>query len=84
MSHKTMFIDAPLVKEKKTFGGGLKIVNGDQFSRLVNAAILEKEKEGYELVSVMPVHSSNVHMGSFAYGFTSGALLTFKEKLGNG
>lgn len=80
MSHKTMFIDAPLVKEKKTFGGGLPVVNGDQFARLIDAAILEKEGEGYELVSSMPVHSSDVHMSSFAYGYTSGVLLIFKKK----
>ena len=80
MKYKTMFIDAPLFKEKKVFGSGMKTVNGDQFARLINAAILEKEKEGYELVSSMPIHSSRVLAGSFAYGFTSGALLTFKKK----
>ncbi len=81
MSHKTMFIDAPLVKEKKTFGGGLQVVNGDQFARLIDAAILEKEKEGYDLLSCMPIHSSSVQMSSIAYGFTSGAILVFKKKV---
>ncbi len=80
MSHKTMFIDAPMFKEKKVFSSNLQIVNGDQFARLIDAAILEKEREGYELVSSMPVHSSAVHMSSYAYGFTSGVLLTFKKK----
>lgn len=75
-----MFIDAPLVKEKKVFGATLPTVNGDQFARLIDAAILEKEGEGYELVSSMPVHSSDVHMSSFAYGYTAGALLIFKKK----
>jgi hypothetical protein len=80
MSHKTMFIDAPLVKEKKGLGGSIQVVNGDQFARLIDAAIIEKEKEGYTLISSMPIHSSNIHMSSFAYGYTAGALLIFKKK----
>ena len=80
MSHKTMFIDAPLVKAKKGFGSSLQVVNGDQFARLIDAAIIEKEREGYDLVSSMPTHASKVLAGSFAYGFTSGVLLIFKKK----
>ena len=80
MTHKTMFIDAPLVKEKKGMGANLFTVNGDQFARDIDAAILEKEKEGFELINTMPVHSSKPVMGSFAYGYTSGVLLTFKKK----
>ena len=79
MNHFTMFIDAPLVKERK-MGVSLFVVNGDQFARDINAATLEKEKEGYELMNSIPIHSSNQVMGSYAYGYTTGVLLTFKKK----
>lgn len=75
-----MFVDAPLVKEKKLLGTSLAVVNGDQLSRDVDAAVNEKVKEGYELVTMLPIHSSRVGMGgSFSYGMTTGVLLTFKK-----
>ena len=77
MNSITMFIDAPTVKEKY-FGSSILVVNGDQFARDINAAVSEKENEGYELVNSIPVHSSK-HGGAFAYGFTTGVLLTFKK-----
>ena len=79
MKYKTIFIDAPLVKEKKPLSTTLYEVNGDQFARDIDAAILEKEKEGFELISSTPVFSSKHVMGTFAYGYTTGVLLTFKK-----
>ena len=79
MNSTTMFIDAPTTKEKY-FGSSMIIVNGDQLARDINAAVAEKENEGFELLSAVPIHSSKQLMGSFAYGLTSGVLLTFKKK----
>ena len=80
MNYKTIFIDAPLIKEKKGFGTSIMVVNGDQFARTIDAAISEKEKEGYELMNIMPVHSSDIIMSTHVFGMTSGAVLTFKKK----
>ena len=80
MSYKTIFIDAPVVKEKKGFGMNILVVNGDQFARTIEAAVLEKEREGNELMNVMPVHSSDIVMSTHIFGITSGAVLTFKKK----
>lgn len=75
-----MFIDAPMVKEKQGMGVHLMVVNGDQFARNIDAAIHEKEREGYMLINSMPVHSSKSVMGSYTYSFTSGVMLVFKKQ----
>ncbi len=80
MSYKTMFIDAPLTKEKQGIGIHLMVVNGDQFARDIDAAVHEKEREGYELLNSMPIESSKSVMGSYTYSFTSGIMLIFKKK----
>ena len=46
MNYKTMFIDAPQIKEKQGMGTTIATINGDQLSRDLNAAIHEKEREG--------------------------------------
>ena len=55
MSYKTIFIDTPTVKTKATWGMSIQEANGDQLSRDVDAAILEKDHEGFELVQSMPI-----------------------------
>ena len=81
MAYKTMFIDAPLVKGEKKMGVALLEVNGDQLARDINAAIYEKEKEGYALINSLPVQSSKSIMGgSQTYSYTIGVLLVFHKK----
>jgi len=80
MSYKTMFIDAPLVKEEKRLGASIFTVNGDQFARDIDAAVHEKEREGFDLMNSTPIISSKTVMGSYTYSFTSGIMLIFKKK----
>ncbi len=80
MSYKTMFVDAPLIKEKQGIGVHLMVVNGDQFARDIDAAVHEKAREGYELMNSMPIESSKSVMGSYTYNFTSGIMLIFKKE----
>lgn len=80
MKYKTMFIDTPTVKNKVVFGMTMHETNGDQLARDVDAAILEKEQEGYELLEAMPVTSSMIYSSTYPYSFTSGVLLIFKQK----
>ncbi len=79
MSYKTLFIDTPTVKSKATWGMTIQDANGDQLARDVDAAILEKEHEGYELVQSMPIQSAMIYASSYPYSYTSGILLIFKQ-----
>ena len=80
MKYKTMFIDAPTIKNKGTFGMSMYETNGDQLAPDVDAAISEKELEGYELIEAMPVSSSLIYSSTYPYSFTSGVLLIFKKR----
>lgn len=80
MKYKTMFIDSPTIKSKAVFGMSTHEPNGDQLARDVEAAIFEKEREGYELLEAMPVTSSRMYSSTYPYSFTSGVLLIFKQK----
>jgi hypothetical protein len=80
MSYKTIFIDTPTVKSKSAWGMSIQDANGDQLSRDVDAAILEKEHEGYELVQSMPIQSAMIYASSYPYSYTSGVLLIFKQR----
>ncbi len=73
-----MFIDAPLAKSK-VMGMQMLEVDGLQFSKNIEAAILEKETEGYELFSMNPVHSGKPKEGITQHGITTGMILTFKK-----
>ena len=74
-----MFIDAPLIKGEKKLGMSIYITNGDQFARDIDAAIHEKEREGYVLFSSTPTTSSKLVSGAYGYSFTSGVILIFKK-----
>lgn len=80
MKYKTIFVDAPMVKSKSTWGMSIDEPNGDQFARYVDAAIEEKELEGYELSHTVPVNSSKILAASYPYSQTTGVLLIFKKK----
>lgn len=80
MKYKTIFVDAPTVKIKTTWGMSLEETNGDQLARDVDAAILEKEFEGYELCEAMPINSSVIYASAYPANRTSGVLLIFKQK----
>ncbi len=80
MNYKTIFIDAPMAKSKGTWGTTLEEVNGDQLARDVDAAILEKEAAGFELVQATPITSSKIYMSAYPYSFTTGMMLIFKQK----
>jgi len=80
MKYKTIFVDAPTLKNKATWGMSIEETNGDQLARDVDAAILEKEHEGYELSQAMPVVSPKIYATSYPYSHTSGVLLIFKQK----
>jgi len=54
-------------------------VNGDQLARDIEAAILEMEEKGYELVTSMPVTSAKIHMSSYPFSYTEGVTLIFKQ-----
>ncbi len=72
-----MFIDAPILKFKVS-GFPAREIDGLQFSKNIEAAIWEKEKEGYELFSMNPIHSGKPKEGISTHGITSGMILTFK------
>lgn len=79
MNYKTMFIDAQTTKSKGPFGMSINETNGDQLARDVDAAILEKVSEGYELCQSMPIMSSLIYSSTYPYPITSGILLIFKQ-----
>lgn len=74
-----MFIDTPIVKVK-VGGFPYKETDGLQFSKNIEAAILEKEREGYELFSMNPVHAGKATEGFTSHGITIGMILTFKKE----
>ncbi|MEO1260896.1 MAG: hypothetical protein AAFZ15_19005 [Bacteroidota bacterium] len=78
MKYKTMFIDAPIIKTKIS-GFPMREINGLQFSKDIEAAVLEKEQEGYDLFSMNAVHSGKPKEGITAHGITTGMILTFKK-----
>lgn len=73
-----MFIDAPLLKIKQ-MGIPMYEVDGLLFSKNIEAAILEKEVEGYELFSMNTIHSGKPKEGITQHGITTGMILTFKK-----
>ena len=79
MKYKTVFVDTPTVK-KGSWGMKLDEVKGDQLARDVEATLLEKEQQGYELHEAMPVNSSVLYAGAHPATLTSGVLLIFKLK----
>ncbi len=80
MKYKTIFVDSATAKIKATFGMTLEEVNGDQLARDVQAAILENDLEGFELINSMPITSSKVYSSTYPYSLTTGVLLIFKQK----
>ncbi len=80
MSYKTVFVDAAMVKSKSTWGVSLEEPNGDQFARDIQATVLENDLAGFELIQSMPVTSSKTISGAYAYSFTSGVILIFKQR----
>jgi hypothetical protein len=80
MKYKTIFVDAPTVKSKANWGMSIEVTNGDQLARDVDAAILEKDFEGFELFQVIPVNSSAVFASAYPASLTAGVLLIFKQK----
>ncbi|MBI5915968.1 MAG: hypothetical protein HY842_11360 [Bacteroidetes bacterium] len=81
MRYKTIFVDAPTAANKGAFGVTMHETNGDQLARDVQAAILEKDSEGYELFQSMPVTSSLIYSSAYPYSFTTGVVLIFKQKI---
>ncbi len=78
MKYKMMFIDAPIIKTKQ-MGIPFPEVDGLRFTKDIEAAILEKEREGYELFSMNPVNSGKPKEGVTAFSITTGMILTFKK-----
>ena len=73
-----MFIDAPLIKTKQ-MGIPFSEVDGLLFSKNIEAAILEKDSEGYVLFSMDPVLSTKPKEGVTALSLTVGMILTFRK-----
>lgn len=69
-----------MAKAKGTWGINLEEPNGDQFARDIQAVILENVMDGFELMESMPVTSSKTISGAYAYSFTAGVILIFKQK----
>jgi hypothetical protein len=80
MKYKTIFVDAPMAKAKGTWGMSFNEPNGDQLARDIQAVILENVMEGFELTQSLPVTSSSTISGAYAYSFTSGVILIFKQQ----
>ncbi len=78
MKYKTLFIDATFTKPPSKWVGSTQ-VNGDQLARDIDAALLEMEEKGYELVNSMPVTSAKIHMSSYPFSYTEGITLLFKK-----
>ena len=78
MKYKTMYINAPILKFRVS-GFPAREIDGLQFSKDIEAAIWEKEKEGYDLFSMNTVHSGKPKEGISQHGVTAGMLLTFKK-----
>ncbi|MEO1260895.1 MAG: hypothetical protein AAFZ15_19000 [Bacteroidota bacterium] len=78
MQYKIIFIDAPIVKAKS---GGItyREIDGLAFSRNIEAAILEKQSEGYEFVDMYPITSPKVKEKMHSAAITTGMMLNFKK-----
>ena len=79
MKYETLFIDSTFTKPPSKWVGSTQ-VNGDQLARDIDAALLEMEEKGYELVNSMPVISGKIHMSSHPFSYTEGVTLIFKQK----
>lgn len=80
MKYKTIFVDAAMMKSKSAWGISIEETNGDQLARDIQATVLENDMDGFELTQSMPVISSKTISGAYAYSFTSGVILIFKQK----
>ncbi len=80
MKYKTVFVDAPMAKAKGTWGVSFEEPNGDQLARDIQAVILENAMAGFELMQSMSVTASSTISGAYAYSFTSGVILIFKQQ----
>jgi len=78
VKYKTLFIDATFIKPSSKWVGSTQI-NGDQLARDIDAAILEMEGKGYELINSLPVTSSKIYMSSYPFCYTEGITLIFKQ-----
>ncbi len=68
-----------MAKAKGTWGISFEEPNGDQLARDIQAVILENVMAGLELMQSLPVTSSRTISGAYAYSFTSGVILIFKQ-----
>lgn len=80
MKYKTIFVDAAVAKGKAAWGITIDETNGDQLARDIQAAVLENDLAGYELMQTIPVTSSKTISGAYAYSLTTGVVLIFKQK----
>ena len=78
MQYKTMFIDAPIIKVKS---GGINYreIDGLQFSKKIEAAIWEKQAEGFEFVDMHPITSPKPSEKVMSYSITTGMILNFRK-----
>ena len=78
MQYKIIFIDAPIVKIKS---GGItyREIDGLAFSKLVEAAIIEKQAAGFEFVDMYPINSPKVREKMLGTSITTGMMLNFKK-----
>ena len=73
-----MYIDAPIIKVKS---GGIfyRKVDGLTFSKNIEAAIWEKQAEGYEFVNMHPINSPRPDEKIMSVSITSGMILNFRK-----
>ncbi len=75
----SVFVESPRVKSKGAFNFVYGRVNGDDMARQLQALLLEKASEGYELVSVTPLNSCPSE-GGVQRTITEGLVVVFKLK----
>lgn len=79
--YKTIFVDAPKAKSKGIFSMKLHTVNGDDFSRNIQATIIEYSNQGFTLKSKSMINSAEANSSGIAYTYTSGAVLVFEKDI---
>lgn len=82
--YKTIFVEATFIPPKSSiYKRESRLANVEELSLMLEAAKLEKQKEGYSLFHSESIRSSRIQTGGRASNFTQGVLLTFRKPLGD-
>jgi len=77
-SYKTIFVPS-LLENTSIWEGKIPEINGDDFSRNIQACIMETQVKGYDFHSIQMTTASKLSGGGINV-YTNGAILVFQKE----